>query len=84
MQLQKLSKAVRLHKEAIDNLDKELYKDLRQVQYNAMNLSKEANRYMKDKNSILSEIISTALLSFLPFKKLKSIIYLHKIGKKII
>ncbi len=80
--MRKLSNSVRLHKESIDNLDKELYKDLRLVQYKAMDISAQAKKYTKNKNAIYGEIVTTLALALLPFKKLKGIIYLHKLGRK--
>lgn len=83
-QLRKISHNIRSHKEFIIKLDEQLYKDLRETQFKAREISKQANKYTNQKYSILSEIISTILLAILPFKKLKSIIYLHKLGRKIL
>lgn len=82
--LKNLTQFVKKHKEEIDKLDKELYKDLRMVQYKAMDITKQANKYTKKDafSSLMSEAASTLALALLPYKKLKSIIYLHKIGKK--
>ena len=82
-QLRKLSQNIREHNEFIKKLDAQLYKDLRETQFKAREISKQARKYTDKKYSILSEIVSTILITILPFKKLKNIIYLHKIGKKV-
>ena len=83
IQIRKLSQALKKQTEQINELDKNLYSNLRMAQFKAMDISRQADKYIKGKNSILSEIISTVALAILPFKKLKSLIYLHKLGKKV-
>ena len=84
IQIRKLSQTLKEQTEAINALDKKLYTDLRMVQYRAMDITKQANKFVNSKNSILGEIVSAVALAILPFKKLKSLIYLHKLGKKVI
>lgn len=80
--IKQLTKTLQTQKEFADNLEKELYKDLRMVQYKALDISNQAKTFTKNKNSILTEAVSTLALALLPFKKIKSVIYLHKLSKK--
>ena len=84
IQIRKLTFTLKEQTETINKLDRQLYRDLRMAQYRAMDIAKQANKYINGKNSILSEAVSAVALAVLPFKKLKSIIYLHKLGNKII
>ena len=83
IKLRELSAVIKAQTEAANKLDKELYTNLRELQYKAKDITKQANKYICGKNSILGEIVSSATLAVLPFKKLKSLIYLHKLGKKV-
>lgn len=80
----KLTKTIKTHKEFINKLDAQLYKDLRKIQFVSFDITRQANKYLNDGFSFIGEILSTFLISLLPFKKLKSIIYLKKVLKKII
>ena len=84
IQIRKLSHMIKEHSQKIDKLNRVLYKDLRMVQYKSMDITKQANKYLNCKTSILEEVVSTVALAVLPFKKLKSLIFLHKLGKKIL
>ena len=70
-------KQIKKHNEFIKNFDNKVYKELRIAQFKAYEISKQAQRFQKDKNSIIGEILST-------FKKIKSLIFLRKLSKKIV
>lgn len=78
------NKIIKSQIEFINNFDKELYNDLRAVQLKALEISRLADKYTKGKNSLLGDIIYAFLIALLPFKKLKGILYLHKLSKKIL
>lgn len=80
----KLSQNIKAQTKQINELDAQLYSNLRMVQYKAMDITKQANKFINSKNSLLAELVSTVAIAVLPFKKLKSLIYLHKLGKKVI
>ena len=84
LQLMKLSQNIKAQTKQINELDAQLYSNLRMVQYKAMDITKQANKFINSKNSLLAELVSTVAIAVLPFKKLKSLIYLHKLGKKVI
>ena len=84
IKIKNLSRLLKEHTQQINELDKKMYTDLRMAQYKAMDITKQANKYINGKNSILSEAVSAVALAVLPFKKLKSIIYLHKLGNKVL
>ena len=84
IQLTKFSQVLKEHTQQINELEEQTYKDLRMLQYKSIDIARQSDKYLKGKNSILGEIIATIALTILPFKKLKSIIYLHQLGKKII
>ena len=82
-QIRKLTFTLKEQTETINKLDRQLYRDLRMAQYRAMDITKQANKFLDGKNSVLGELVSTVAIAILPFKKLKSLIYLHKLGKKV-
>lgn len=74
---------IKNHKKKVDEIENLSYKTLRELQFKSRNIAKLSNTYLKDKNSIFVEILSSTLIMFLPFKKLKSLLYLRKLYKKL-
>ncbi|MCQ2958260.1 MAG: hypothetical protein MJ180_05095 [Candidatus Gastranaerophilales bacterium] len=76
-------KSVRLNKLKIDVIEKNLYTQLRELQFKARNISKLAKKLLKQKNSFMAEITSNVIIALMPFKKLRTILLVRKLMKNL-
>ncbi len=79
-----LIKVIHEKKLEIDDLDARLYSELRELQFKSKNISKYSTKMLKQKNSILGEFFSSLFISLLPFKKVKSLLLIHKLAKRVL
>jgi len=76
-------KKVKTLKTEIDAIEAEAYTKLRDLQYKSKDVTKLADKLVKQKKSILTDVISNLLIMLLPFKKLKTILLLRKFLKGV-
>ena len=83
----KLSQLIPVIKEEtnkVNKLDKQIYGELREVQFKARELNHIANKLNKQKSSSLSELLQGIIVTLMPFRKLKSIMLIYSFFKKAV
>ena len=80
--LKNLLPQIRKETQRIKNLDKQIYKDLREVQFKSRELGTLAQKLNKQKNSLVAEIAQSLIVTLMPFKKIKGIMLIYSFLKK--
>ena len=75
---------IRNHTAKIQNLESEIYKNLRNIQFQAKTISNYAKKLNKHKNTLINEFTESVLVYFLPFKKLKKLLLVYFLAKKVL
>lgn len=83
MYIYNLIPKIKKHKNQIDEIERKLYKELRDLQLKSKILAQAISKLLKQKKSIIIEAMSFLLLNLLPFKKLKNGLLIYRLIKKI-